>query len=90
MVTIGFAAGGLDLGLWLYWLEHSPSVARPATGQTYPCNNHGHIFDVTQSQNAILDGLIIAFGVFGFGGAILNLRWKVVRNLYDDLPRKLH
>jgi len=85
MIAIGFASGASAFGCWFYLLDHSPSVPVPLTGQICPCNNHGHIFYVTEAQDTILDGLMFAFMSFWGGGILLGLWWKVP---YHDLTKK--
>jgi hypothetical protein len=90
MVPVGVAAFILKLALFFYWLAHNPTAPRPEVGEIYPLNNHGHIFYVTQTQSSLQDWLMGIFYVFAFGGGILNFYWKVIRNPYDNFPKKMY
>jgi hypothetical protein len=95
MVVIGFVAIGLacfalKLVLFYYYQGISPQIPNPTNGQIYPLNNHGYIFYVTTNQNLWQDILWYAFFVFAIGGGFLEARWKAIKNIYDELPKKLY
>ena len=88
MATIGICSFVAKLLLFFYWNEHAPTTPNLANGQVYPLNNHGYVFYVTSAQHYLQDGLLYMFMIFAFGAAILNIRWKVIRNQYEKPNKK--
>jgi hypothetical protein len=89
-VSVGLVCGVLNLALFYYYMGVSPQSPNLVTGQVCPFNNHGYIFYVTRNQGLWEDILRYAFIVFAFGGGLLGVRWKTIKNIYEDLPKKLY
>lgn len=88
LVTEGLPSFIIQLLLFFYLMECSPTQPNAVTGELYPLNNQCYIFDVIKVQSLLQDILFFIFIVFAFGGAILNLRWKTIRNPYNEMPKK--
>lgn len=88
LVTVGFLSFTIKLLLFFYLMEYAPTQPNIATGEIYPLNNHGYIFYVIKIQSILQDALFYAFFIFAFGAAILEQRWKTIRNLFDSMPKK--
>jgi hypothetical protein len=69
-------------------------------GPRQPNFETGHIYPMRMQQpfDVFLTGFQIEFvqrGPFigvgiGFAAAFLNMRWKIIRNPYDDIPKKFY
>ena len=88
LLSIGLLCFIVKLILFFYLQGISTQTPNIATGKIYPLNNHGYIFHVTRLQSLLQDILFAAFFIFAFGAAILELRWKTIRNLFDEMPKK--
>jgi len=88
LLSIGLLSFILKLILFFYLQGISPQTPNIATCRIYPLNNHGYIFYVTRIQSLLQDILFDSFFIFAFGAAILELRWKTIRNLFDEMPKK--
>jgi len=88
-VAIGLTSFAVKLLLFYYFMSISPQQANPMTGQIYTLNNHGYIFYVTKAQNLWQDILWYAFFAFAIGGGLLEVRWKTIRNIFDEIPKDL-
>ena len=49
---------------------------------------NGHIFSVARSST--LSANAYEAYLIGFAAAILNMRWKIIHNPHDDIPKKLY
>ena len=49
--------------------------------QLYTLNEHGYLFNVTRGQYWLFHTLLYGGWTLGMFAAILNYRWKVVKNL---------
>ncbi len=79
--TIGFSSFFLSLP-YFYALEHnSPHASILATQQIYELSDHGYLFYVTRQQYWRFYILVWAGFTLGALAALLNYRWKVIRNL---------
>ncbi len=87
LIIIGLSAFILKLFLFYFLMSKCPVSPIVSTGQIYPLNNHGYIFYVTRIHAFLQDILMYAFIIFGFGGALLNLRWKVIRNNFEEMHK---
>jgi hypothetical protein len=81
--TIGSAGFFLSFGIFYHFEAISPTMPIAAAGQVYQMNNHGHLFYVTRAQYRLFHILLWGWGL-GVLAAILNYRWKVMRNLTPD------
>jgi hypothetical protein len=90
LLSLGLASFLTAMGLFHYWLGESPSTPRPDTGQVCALNQHGYYFYITRSQKTLFDVLLYAFPLLFGGGAILDMRWKTLRNALEDAPKKFY
>lgn len=88
LVTIGLLSFIIKLLLFFYLMEYAPKEPNTFTGDIYPLNNHGYIFYVVKRQSLLQDVLLYAFIIFTFGATLLEQRWKTIRNLFDEMPKK--
>ena len=88
LLTIGLLSFIIRLLLFFYLMEYAPKEPNTFTSEIYPLNNHGYIFYVIKSQSLLQDVLFYAFIIFAFGAALLEQRWKTIRNLFDEMPKK--
>jgi len=88
LVTVGFLSFIIKLLLFFYLMEYAPTRPNMVSGEIYSLNNHGYIFYVIKIQSILQDALFYAFFIFAFGAAILEQRWKTIRNLFDEMPKK--
>jgi hypothetical protein len=79
--TIGFTSFFLSFPFFYTLERNSPSAPAPALKQVYELSDHGYLFYVTLEQYYLFQTLV--WGGFGVAAlaALLNLRWKVIRNL---------
>lgn len=89
LMSIGILSFILKLILFFYLQGNSPRIPNISTFQIYPLNNHGYIFYVTKIQSLVQDILFDAFFLFAVGSAILEIRWKTIRNQFEEIPKEL-
>jgi hypothetical protein len=90
LLSLGFASFLTAMGLFHYWVSRSPSRPRPETGEVCALNQHGYYFYVTHMQKTLFDALLYAFPLLFAGGAILDMRWKTLRNPLEGAPKKFY
>ncbi len=79
--TIGITSFFLSFPFFYTLERNSPSRPAPVARQVYELNDHGYLFYVTREQYWLFNTM--CWGGFGLGflAALLNYRWKVVKNL---------
>jgi hypothetical protein len=81
MVTLGATSFFVSFP-YFYALEHnSPHTPLVAAHQIYELNDHGYLFYVTREQSLLFHVLVWGGWSLAALAAILNYRWKVIRNL---------
>ncbi|MGA3286139.1 MAG: hypothetical protein ABSD46_01790 [Bacteroidota bacterium] len=73
--------------LFFHLQDISPTTPNNITGEICPISNHGYIFYVTQWQSYLQFYLLIIPLLFGFIATLLDRRWKVFRNYYEELAK---
>jgi hypothetical protein len=71
--------------------SYGPRQSDVETGHIYPMRMQ-QPFDVFLTKFQIewvQCGPFIGVGI-GFAAGILNMRWKIIHNPYDDIPKKLY
>ncbi|HEY3914279.1 MAG TPA: hypothetical protein VGN61_07310, partial [Verrucomicrobiae bacterium] len=81
--TVGFTGFFASFALFFHLQGISPTIPIAAAGQVFQLNNHGYLFYVTREQYRLYHVLLSGWGL-GALAAVLNYRWKVVRNLTRD------
>jgi hypothetical protein len=81
LATIGFTGFFSSFGVFAHLERISPTRPASAAGQIYELNDHGYLFYVTHEQYWLF--YTMCWGGFGLAilAALLNYRWKVVKNL---------
>jgi hypothetical protein len=79
--TIGITGFFSSFGVFAHLERISPTRPESAARQVYELSDHGYLFYVTCEQYWLFNGM--SWGGFGLGilAAVLNYRWKVVKNL---------
>lgn len=81
LVTIGATSFFLSFP-YFYTLErNSPHAQLSAAQQIYELSDHGYLFYVTREQYWLFHILVWGGWSLGALAALLNYRWKVIRNL---------
>lgn len=79
LATIGIASFFLSFPFFRTLERDGPSA--PVAHQNYQLSDHGHDFYVTREQYYLFQILVYGgWTLFGIA-AVLNYRWKVIRNL---------
>jgi len=78
--TVGFTGFFSSFGVFYHLEGISPTKPISAAGQVYQLSDHGYLFYVTREQYWLFYLLLSCFAL-GFLAALLNYRWKVVKNL---------
>jgi len=86
MLVIWLASFIIQLILFCYLRSISPRIPNMATGEIYPLNDHGYIFYVRKICWLYCERIYFYLFVFGLGGGILNLKWKIFKSY--ELPKK--
>jgi hypothetical protein len=81
MGTIGITMFATSFVVFRVLERSSPTTPVSATHQVYQMNSHGYLFYVTPEKYWLIYTLL--YGGWGLVAlaAILNWRWKVIRNL---------
>jgi hypothetical protein len=81
LATIGFTGFFSSFGVFTHLERISPPRPTATAGQIYELSDHGYLFYVTREQYWLF--YTMCWGGFGLGvlAALLNYRWKVVKNL---------
>ena len=80
LATVGLTGFFVSFGVFHHLQNVSPTKPFAAAGQIYQLNDHGYLFYVTREQY-LLFHMLLGGIVLGTLAAILNYRWKVVKNL---------
>jgi len=81
--TVGCTGFFTSFGLFHYLENISPTKPIPAAQQVYQLNDGEYLFYVTREQYWLFHLLVSCFAL-GFLAALLNWRWKVVKNLTPE------
>jgi hypothetical protein len=79
--AVGFTGFFSSFAVYQHLVRVSPSVPTVLSGQLYRLSEHGYLFYVTRQQYWLFYGLLLGGWGLGALAAVLNYRWKVVRNL---------
>jgi hypothetical protein len=79
LVTIGVASFFLSFPFFYTLERNSPSA--PVAQQSYQLSDHGHDFYVRREQYWFFQILVYGGWMLFVVGALLNYRWKAIRNL---------
>jgi hypothetical protein len=80
LATVGFAGFFASFGVFAHLERISPAQPVGAAGQVYELSDHGDLFYVTREQYWLFR-LLLSCLLLGMLAAILNYRWKVIKNL---------
>jgi len=91
LLTFGllmFASAIVTYECLRFYCPRQPNVE---TGQIYPMRMQ-QPFDVflTRFQIEFVQNGPSIGGGMAFAAVFLNMRWKIIRNPYDDIPKKLY
>jgi hypothetical protein len=81
MVTIGATSFFVSFPYFYSLERNSPHAPFPAARQIYELSDHGYLFYVTHEQYWLFHILVWGGWSLGALAALLNYRWKVIRNL---------
>ncbi len=76
-----------SLGLFFHLQNVSPKVPNNISGEIYPLNDHGYIFYVTEFYCYLHYSSMIISLPLAACGFMLNERWHVLRNDYEELRK---
>ena len=79
LATIGMASFFLSFPFFHALERNSPSA--PIADRNYQLSDHGHDFYVTREQYWLFQTLVYGGWTLFAVAALLNYRWKVIRNL---------
>jgi hypothetical protein len=81
LVTVGATSFFLSFPYFYALERNSPHSPLPAAQQIYELNDHGYLFYVTHQQYWLFHILVWGGWTLAALAALLNYRWKVIRNL---------
>ena len=79
--TIGFSSCFISFPYFYALKRNSPRAPLPATQQVYELSDHGYLFYVTREHYWLFYSLFWDDWTLGVAAALLNYRWKVIKNL---------
>jgi len=79
--TIGFSSFFISFPYFYALERNSPHAPLAVARQICELNDHGSLFYVTREQYWLFHGLVWGGWTLGAAAALLNYRWKVIKNL---------
>jgi hypothetical protein len=79
--TIGFSSFFISFPYFYALKRNSPHAPLAVARQIYELSDHGYLFYVTCEQYWLFHSLVWGGWTLGAAAALLNYRWKVIKNL---------